>query len=256
MTLRTEMAERVAQTSPRLKARVAGLLYLINIAAGAFHYGFVRSAMIAPGDAGTTAANILAHELLYRLGFAAAIILLLCNVPLALIFYDLFKVVDRSLAALVAFFTLVGTAIETVNLLNYFAPLILLGGGHYLSALKAEQLQSLAYISLELQAIGFDVAVVFFAIYDLLIAYLLFRSTFLPQILGLLMAIAGLCYLTNSFATFLSPGFAAHLLPYILMPSGVGELSLCLWLLVVGLNVPRWENRASAAEERQMKAAV
>jgi hypothetical protein len=79
----------------------------------------------------------------------------------------LFKVVNRSLAALVAFFTLVGTAVEAVNLLNYFEPLILLDGGHHLSALKADQLQSLAYTSLELQAIGFDVAVVFFAFYDL-----------------------------------------------------------------------------------------
>jgi hypothetical protein len=76
------MTEQNAEISPGLKARVAGLLYLINIAAGAFHYGFVRSAMIAPGDAGTTAANIVAHELVYRLGFVAAIILLLCNVPL------------------------------------------------------------------------------------------------------------------------------------------------------------------------------
>jgi hypothetical protein len=139
----------------------------------------------------------------------------------ALIFYDLFKVVNRSLAALVAFFTLVGTAVEAVNLLNYFEPLILLDGGHHLSALKADQLQSLAYTSLELQAIGFDVAVVFFAFYDLSIAYILFRSTFLPRILGVLMGITGLCYLTNSFASFLSPGFAAQLIPYILMPSGV-----------------------------------
>jgi hypothetical protein len=102
-------------------------------------------------------------------------------------------------------------------------------------------------MSLGVQAIGFDVAVVFFAFYDLLIAYLIVRSTFLPRILGVLMAIAGLCYLTNSFANFLSPGLAAHLLPYILMPSGVGELSLCLWLLLVGVNVPRWQERAIAA---------
>lgn len=244
------MAERVEETSPRLKARVAGLLYLVNIAAGAFHYGFVRSAMIAPGDAGATAANIVAHGMLYRLGFAAAIVLLLCNVPLALIFYDLFRVVNRSLAVLVAFFMLVGTAIETANLLNYFAPLILLSDTHYLKAFAPQQLQSMAYVSLELHAIGFDLAVVFFAFYDLVIAYLLFTATFLPRILGVLMAMAGLCYLTKSFATFLSPRFAANLLPYILMPSGVGELSLCLWLLVVGLNASRWKDQAGIAEDR------
>ncbi|MBV8056935.1 MAG: DUF4386 domain-containing protein [Deltaproteobacteria bacterium] len=246
------MTERIAEPSPRLKARIAGGLYLINIVAGAFHYGFVRAAMVVPGDAGATAANILKHEMVYRLGFVAAIILLLCNVPLALIFYDLFKVVNRSLSALVVFFTLVATAIETANLLNYFAPLILLDGGRYSSALTAQQLQALAYIALALQAIGFNLAVVFFAFYDLLIGYLIFRSTFVPRTVGVLMAIGGLCYLTNSFANFLAPGFAAYLLPYILAPSGVAELSFCLWLLVLGVNISRWEEKAGAAERQAM----
>jgi hypothetical protein len=256
MTFHTEMTGQISETSPRLKARIAGFLYLINIVAGAFIYGFVRAAMIAPGDAATTAANILKHELIYRLGFVAGLIPVLCNVPLALIFYDLFKVVNRSLSALVAFFTLVATAIEAVNLLNYFAPLILLAGGNYFSAFKADQLQVFAYMSLALHAIGFNVALVFFAFYDLLIGYLIFRSTFLPRILGVLMAIGGLCYLSNSFATFLSPGFAARLVPYIQVPSGIAELSLCLWFLIVGLNVPRWQQEAGAPKERQEKAAV
>jgi Domain of unknown function (DUF4386) len=220
---------------------------LINIIAGAFHYGFIRSAMVVPADASATAANILKHELVYRLGFAAAIVLLLCNVPLALIFYDLFKVVNSSISALVTFFILVATAIETASLLNYFAPLIFLDEGRYSSALSEKQLQDLAYIALALQAIGFNVAVVFFAFYDLLIGYLILKSTFLPRVLGVLMAIGGLCYLTNSFANFLAPGYAAYLLPYILMPSGVAELSFCLWLLVLGVNVPRREEGQAGA---------
>jgi hypothetical protein len=246
----------ITEESPRLKARIAGGLYLIVIIAGAFHYGFVRSAMVVSADANATAANILKNELLYRLGFLAAIILLCCNVPLALIFYDLFKVVNRSLSALVAFFILVATAIETGNLLNFFAPLILLGGVHQQTAFTPEQLQSLAYMFLELQLIGFNLAAVFFAFYDLLLGYLVFRSSFLPRMLGALMVIGGLCYLTNSFATFLSPGFGAHLVPYIQLPSGVAELSLCLWLLLIGVDVPRWEKQASAAQQVAMKAAV
>jgi len=256
MTFHTEMTGQISETSPRLKARIAGFLYLINIVAGAFIYGFVRAAMIAPGDAATTAANILKHELIYRLGFVAGLIPVLCNVPLALIFYDLFKVVNRSLSVLVAFFTLVATAIEAVNLLNYFTPLILLNGSNYLSAFKADQLQVFAYMSLALHAIGFNVALVFFAFYDLLIGYLIFKSTFLSRILGALMVIGGLCYLTNSFATFLSPGFAARLVPYIQVPSGVAELSFCLWLLVIGVNVARWEKQAIAAQQVTMKAAT
>jgi hypothetical protein len=240
------MTDHVTEALPGLKARIAGFLYLLNIVAGAFTYGLVRSATITPGDAGTTAANILQHALLYRLGFLAGIVTVLCNVPLALIFFDLFKVVNRSLSALVAFFILVATAIESANLLNYYAPLILLQGVDP-SAFKPDQLHAFAYMSLALHAIGFNVAVVFFAFYDLLIGYLVFRSGFLPRILGVLMVVAGLCYLVNSFASFLTPRFAALLLPYILVPSALGELALCLWLLVVGVDVENWTNHSYAA---------
>lgn len=251
---RGDRMDRIAEASPRLKARIAGGLYLIVIVAGGFHYGFVRSAMVVAGDPAATSANILKNEFLYRLGFVAPIILLLCNVPIALIFYDLFKVVKRSVAALVALFTLVATAIETVNLLNFFAPLILLGGEHRPSAFSAEQVQSLAYAFLQLQAIGFNLAVVFFAFYDFSIGYLLFRCAFLPRTLGVLMAIGGLCYLTYSFATFLAPEFAAHLVPYIQIPSGLAELSLCLWLLIFGLDVSRWEKQASTERRTPIEA--
>ena len=256
MTFHTEMPGQFLDTSPRLAARIAGLLYLLNIVAGAFIYGFVRALMIAPGDASATAMNVLKHELVYRLGFVAGLIPVLCNVPLALIFYDLFKVVNRSFSTLVAFFTLVATAIEAVNLLNYFMPLILLDGNNYVGAFKAQQLQAFAYMSLVLHAIGFNLALVFFAFYDISIGYLIFKSTFLPRIIGVLMVISGLCYLANSFATFLSPGFAAHLVPYIQLPSGVAELSLCLWLLIAGVNVPSWKQVAGAVKERQEKAAI
>ena len=250
------MTERTADISPRLEARIAGGLYLIIIVGGFFSEALVRERLLVNGDAAATARNIMAHELLYRLGFAAGMILLPCNVPLALIFYDLFKVVNRSLSALVAFFILVGAAIESVDLLYHYAPLIILQGARYSSGFTTEQLQALAYMSLRLHAVGFNISLVSFAFYDLLAGYLLLESSFFPRILGVLMAIAGLCYVTDSFANFLSPGFAAHLVPYILVPSGLGELSLCLWLLVIGLNEPRWQKRAHAAEERQMKAAV
>ena len=240
------MTDHRTEPLPGLKARIAGLLYLLNIAAGAFTYGFVRSTTVTPGDAGRTAANILQHAQLYRLGFVAGLVPVLCNLPLALIFYDLFKGVNRSLSALIAFFILVATAIESVNLLNYYAPLILLEGAAP-SAFKPEQLHAFAYMSLALHAIGFNLAVVFFAFYDLLIGYLVFRSGFLPRILGVLMAVAGLCYLVSSFASFLDPRFAAHLLPYILMPSAVGELALCLWLLVMGVDLENWSKQAYAA---------
>ena len=243
------MMERIAGASPRHLARIAGGLYLIIIVGGFFAIGHVPAALVVPGDAAATAHNIQAHELLYRLGLAAHIIILPCNIPLAVIFYDLFKVVSRRLSLLVVFFTLVGTAVEGANVLNQFAPLTLLGGGHYLSVFFTEQLQALAYMPLDSQAISYNIQQVIYAGYLLAAGYLVFRSSFLPRVIGMLLAIGGLCYLTNSFATFLAPGFAAHLFPYIQVPSGVAELSLCLWLLVIGVNVSRWEKQASKASE-------
>src|SRR5215831_9249091 len=113
----------IAGASPQHLARIAGSLYLIIIVGGFFAIGYVPAALVVPGDAAATAHNILAHELLYRLGLVAHMIILVCNIPLALIFYELFKVVNRRLALLVVFFSLVGSAIEGANILNQFAPL-------------------------------------------------------------------------------------------------------------------------------------
>jgi hypothetical protein len=241
----SKVTERMADVSPRFKARIAGLLYLIVIVGGIFAEVFVRGRLTVSGDAAATAHNIMAHELLYRLGFAVELICCLCNVPLTLIFYDLFKVVNRSVALLVVFFSLMGTAIESVSLLFHFAPLILLGGKSYLGAFNAEQLQALAYLSLNLFEYGFANALVFFGFFCLSLGYLIFRSSFFPRIIGVLLAIEGLLYLTNSFANFLAPGMAARVFPY-LAASAVGEISLCLWLLVMGVNVQRWNEQVGA----------
>lgn len=122
-----------------------------------------------------------------------------------------------------------------------------MGGGHYLSVFTAEQVQALAYLPLDSQAISYNMQQVIYAGYLLAAGYLVFRSTFLPRTVGVLLAIGALCYLIYSFADFLLPGFAAHLVPYIQVPSGLAELSLCLWLLVMGVNVSRWEAQASKA---------
>src|SRR5919202_6304990 len=138
--------DSVAGASPRQLARMAGVLYLINILAGAFAIGVVPAMVVVAGDAAATAHNIQTHELLYRLGLAAHVLVTVTNVPLALIFYELFKVVNRRIALLDAFFILVATALEAAGLLNQFAALALLGGQPYSGALPAAQLQALAYL--------------------------------------------------------------------------------------------------------------
>jgi|SRR5579859_721713 len=238
--------EKIADARPRLKARIAGGLYLIVIAGGILAEIVVRERLTVAGDAAATARNILANQMLYRAGFAAEVGTCACNMPLAIIFYDLFKGVNRSLAWLVVFCTLVGTAVEAVSLLNHFAPLLLLQGGSYLSAFTTGQLQALAYMSLQLFTQGFSIALVFFGVYCLSLGYLILRSTFMPRVIGGLLAVEGLCYLINSYANFLAPGFATQFLAY-LQISGVAEIALCLWLLVMGVNEQRWKEQASAA---------
>src|SRR5919204_119040 len=112
--------DSIADTSPRQLARMAGALYLLNILGGAFAIGIVPAMLVVSGDAAATAHNIQAHELLYRLGLAAHVVVTVTNVPLAVIFYELFRVVNARLALLDACFILVATAIEAAGLLNQF----------------------------------------------------------------------------------------------------------------------------------------
>jgi Domain of unknown function (DUF4386) len=242
------MKERIAESSPLLKARMAGVLYLIITIAAPFAEVFVRGRLVVDGDAAATATNILAHQPLYRLAGVADLIAFTCDAAVALLFYELLKPVSRSLSLFAACFRLLHVAIVAVNTLNHFAVLVLLGGEHFLTGFKTDQLQALALLSLSLHGTGYNIGLMFFGFHCILIGYLISRSAFLPRILGGLIAIAGLCYLTNSVANFLSPSFAAHLFPYILLP-GLAEPLLALWLLVRGVNVQRWKEQARAAGE-------
>ncbi len=240
------MTERVAEASPRLQARIAGALYLIIFIAGPFAEFFVRDRLVVYRDAAATATNILAHEPLYRSGGAATLITVACEPAVALIFYELFKPVSRSVSLLAAFFRLVYAAMNGANQLLHFAPLVLLGGAHS-TAFKADQLQELSLASLRLYVQGLWITLIFFGFHCLLLGYLIYRAAFLHRILGLMMAIAGLCYVIHSFARLLAPAFGAHLFPYMIAPGFVAELSLTLWLLVIGVNAQRWKEQANAA---------
>ena len=234
------------EVSPTLMARIAGLLYLIVIVGGVFAEILVRGRLVVHEDAAATAHNIVTYGLFYRWGFAAEIFICACNVPLTLIEYQLFKVVNKNIALLMAAFALVANTVESVSLLAHFAPVVLLGDGHYLSAFPAAQLQAAAFMSLQLFEIGFAICLVFFGFEFLAKTYLIFRSTFFPRIIGALLAIEGLGYVINSFALFLAPALQVRIFPYFMI-TGIAEVAYCLWLLVMGVNVQRWKEQASAA---------
>jgi len=237
------MTEQMAEASPRFQARMAGVIAWITTTAG--FAAIVSGGFVVSDNAAATAHNILAHEMLFRLAVAGDVISLL-YIAYTLLLYNLFRPVSRRLSLLAAFFSLVGSAIGAVNILLLLAPLVVLGGAQSLSAFSVEQLQALALLFLQLHAQLGNIGLVLFGSYNLLIGYLIVRSTFLPRILGVLLAISGLGYLINSFANFLAPAFAAHLSPWILIPGGA-ELLLALWLLVIGVNAQRWKEQASAA---------
>jgi hypothetical protein len=239
------MMEGTAEASPRVKARIAGVFYVLTGLTSVIGEMFVPGRLVVRGDAATTANAIMAHKHLFELGFAALLIAVACSIALAALFYDLFKPVNKNLSLTAAFFHLVGLAILVFASLLQLAPLVVLGGGQYLSVFRLEQLQALAYMFLQLNAQAWNAFLVFFGFYCLLIGFLIFRSMFLPRIVGALMTFAGLGYLT-----FLSPPLAEYLSPYNLAPAAFGEGSLMLWLLVMGVNTQRWKEQASGSAQK------
>jgi hypothetical protein len=235
------MIGRIAEGSPRPSARITGVVYFLYFLTAVLGEFFLKG-MVVDGDAAATANNLLAHQPLFRLGLATGLIATACYIAVTALFYGLFKPVDRSLSLLAAFFGLVGCAITAFGSLFQLAPLVVLGGAPYLSVFNVEQLQALALMFLKLNAQTANICLVLFGFYDLLIGYLIVKSTFLPRFLGVLMALAGLGWLT-----FLYPPLANSLSPYILVLGFLAELLLMLWLLVKGVNVQRWKEQASAA---------
>jgi Domain of unknown function (DUF4386) len=233
--------------TPRLEARIGGVLYMIIILGGLFAPFAVAPSGMMLGDAAIPSiAKILRSEHLYILGGAVQLFVYACDISVALVFYDLLKPVSGSVALLATFFRLVFVAIASGNMLNHFAPLIFLNGADYLKAFAPDQLEALANAFIRLRTFGFDIALVFFGFHCILIGYLMFRSTFLPRVLGLALALGGVGYVANIFVTTIPPNIQVHLFPYIMLPAGIAEISLTLWLIIVGVNVAKWNEQARA----------
>jgi Domain of unknown function (DUF4386) len=231
------------ERSPQLYARIGGILYLAIIVLGLFGELFVRGTLVVSGDATATASSISASQLLWRAGIAGDLLMHVFDVPVILVLYLLLRPVSESLALFATFINLVQTAVLAANKLNLLVPLFLLEDGGYLKAFSPEQLHALSYLAIKAHGYGFGIGLVFFGVACLVRGYLMVRSGYLPKALGLLMLMAGLSYLTNSFALLLAPAVAAAIFPGVLVPAFVGELSVCLWLIVKGVNMERWEQR-------------
>lgn len=232
--------ERFREASPQPSARITGVVYLLYFLTAVSGGLFMRGIVVS-GDAAATAANLLAHESLFRLGLATNLIAMALYVAMTALFYELFKPVNRSLSLVAAFVGLAGCAVQTFSYVFDLATFAVLRGAPYLSILDGRQLQALALLFLKLQGQGETMSLVFFGLYDLLIGCLILKSTFLPRILGALMAVAGLGWLT-----VLSPTLLDHLSQVVLPLGFVAELLLMLWLIIRGVNVQRWQEQARA----------
>jgi len=242
------MAAIKTETSPQTYARIGGLAYLIIIVAGAMGEIFIRSKIIIPGDAVATTKNISASPLLWRIGVFGDLVMHVFDLVLGLVYYTLLKRVNKSLALLSLLFGLIQTAVLVANKMNLMIPLFLLDDGNYLKAFDQQQLQALSYLSVKTHEYGFGFGLIFFGFECLIDGYLIFRSEFLPRTLGVMIFIAGICYLTNSFLLIFSPKLGDLLFPVILAPLAfIGEFSMCLWLLIKGVNIKKWNERIMAA---------
>jgi hypothetical protein len=205
----------------------------------------LRQGMVVPGDAATTASHIQAGEPMFRLAFATDLAGTACYVAVTAILYDLLRPAGATLSRVAAFLSLTGCAIWGVSQVHLLGALLLLDHPTYLStAFAADQLEALALMTLRLHTFGTLVGMVFFAGYCAAIGVLIFRSGYLPRLVGVFLVAAGAAWLVDTFAFFIDPPFSKALGDAVQIPGLLGEGSLTLWLLAVGLNAPRWDARA------------
>jgi hypothetical protein len=227
--------------SPLLLARILGILSLLGIVTGAFGIGYVEDSLILASNPSATLHNILAHETLFRLGFASHLFELVLNIPSEILAFVLLRRVNAIVASLALCCGVVGIAIEAVDLLCAYVPYKIAIDESALGAFSPEQLHALTYISAQLRDAGLLLSWVFYGIDEIASGFLFFRSGFLPRVIGTLLGISGLCYFTHGFLSFLAPSLDARLSPYILYPCAPGEILSSLWLATVGLNVAKWK---------------
>ena len=221
-------------------ARLAGFLYLLTVPLGIFSLKAVPSSLIMSGNAAATTNNIMASESLFRLSILSSLLGSIIEILYVLIFYKLFKPVSKNMAVLMVVFVLLGVPIMMLNEFTQLGALQFLSGANYLTVFTTAQVQALAYLFVRLHADGLTIAEIFWGLWLFPLGYLVFKSDFLPRILGALLIIAGFGYLIDSFGSLLLPHFNLGILQF----TGLGEILFLLWLLIMGVNVERWEKRA------------
>jgi hypothetical protein len=233
-------------------ARLAGLLYLLLAVVAAFGMQIVPSTIIIPGDVATTIQNIIASESLFRLGIVSSLIGQVIQIFVVFALYHLLKPIHKDLAKLMVVFILVAVPLAMLNELNYFITLILVGSGNHLTGLSPELIQSLVAIFLDLHEYGIMIGHIFWGLWLLPMGYLIFKSGFIPNLLGILLIIGGIGYIIDFLLAALGfdIGFVISQFTFI------GELLLPLWLLIRGVNIDKWQKAFFSMQSNSTPKAV
>jgi Domain of unknown function (DUF4386) len=239
------MKTRTSEELPQAYARMAALLYVGTITAGIVAQMVIAGQIIVSGDAAATAANILAHTVMFQLGFTVYLIEMSCQIAQTVLFYILLRPVNRNVALLALVFSLIGCTIKTLGRLFYIAPLLVLGDSPYLSIFNIEQLQALALLLLSVNDQAAAMALAFFGFSTVMNGYLILNSNFLPRILGVLSMIGGLGWLS-----FLYLPLGNQLFLYVLLIGLIGSTVQILWLLAKGVDIEKWN------ESNQLQARL
>ncbi len=233
-----------ADASVQSYARLAGILGVITLVAGGFGEAYAPSRIIVSGDAAATARNILAMESLFRWGFAAYLVEALCDAGLTMAFWVLVRPVHRNLAMLMVVMRIISTCGFGSAEMLYFAALSTLQSAQQLTGLQPAQVDALAFTLVKTSGFGQALFGMFYGVANLIFGWLLYRSAFLPRILGVGMGIVGIAFIVRAFLLVLAPAFAS---PLLLVVAGIAFPALTLWLLVKGVDVAKWRERAALA---------
>jgi hypothetical protein len=220
-------------TSVQNSGRFAGLLYVLASIVGFFAMGYVPDKLIVHGNAAATANNIAASETLFRFGIAGELIGQAAFIFVALALYDLLKGVNRRYASLMVMLIVVSIPIAFLNELNSFAALVLVRGADFISIFDKPQRDALAMLFLNLHGRGFVIAEIFWGLWLLPLALLVFKSRFLPRFLGVWLALAGFAWVILSLTGILLPQYQDKVDTYC-QPAFFGEIAFMLWLLIRG----------------------
>jgi hypothetical protein len=236
------MTNRLTETSPSTRGRVLGAFYLFLIAAGIIAQVVISDRLVVSADATRTASNIIANKSLYRLGYTLFMLEMVANVVVSMMFYDLLKPVNRSVARLSAILGYTGCGIKTMARLFYYAPLILLSGASYLTGLQPGQAEAISLALIKLNYQGAAIAVIFFAGEGVLRGWLLYNSGFLPRFLGVMTMVAGFGWLT-----YLWPPLGSQASVAVALFAIATIIATSAWFFLRGVDDARWRARATLA---------